>query len=91
MSSSGSVPKATNSRHRHIDQTHSGLSKHDRSSGPPISPKPAHNNRVKASVQPGPTVTTGICLGWQVVLSACLEALMQHYKSRIFDEVSRLL
>ena len=72
-------------------RSHSGLSKHDRSSGPPISAKPAHNNRVKASVQPGPTVTTGICLGWQVVLSASLEALMQHYKSRIFEEVSRLV
>ena len=48
MSSSGSVPKATNSRHSHPDQTHSGLSKHDRSSGPSISAEPAHNNRVKA-------------------------------------------
>ena len=45
MSSSGSVPMATNSRH---SQTHSGLSKRDRSSGQPISAEPAHNNRVKA-------------------------------------------
>ena len=48
MSSSGSVPMATNSRHSHPGQTHSGLSKHDRSSGLPISAEPAHNNRVKA-------------------------------------------
>ena len=45
MSSTGSVPMATNSRH---SQTHSGLSKRDKSSGPPISAEPAHNNRVKA-------------------------------------------
>ena len=45
MSSSGSVPMATNSRH---SQTHSRLSKRDRSSVPPISAEPAHN-RVKAS------------------------------------------
>ena len=48
MSSGGSVPMATNSRHSHSGQTYSGLSKHDRSSGPPISAKPAHSNRVKA-------------------------------------------
>ena len=36
------------------------------------------------SVQPGTTVTTGICLGWQVVPSACLEALMQHYQTAGF-------
>ena len=48
MSSSGSVPTATNSRHSHPGQTHSRLSKRDRSSGPPISAEPAHNNRVKA-------------------------------------------
>ena len=29
---------------------------------------------------PGPTVTTGACLGWQVVPFACMEALMQHYQ-----------
>ena len=45
-SSSGSVPMATNSRHSHPGQTNSGLSKHDRSSRPPISAEPAHNNRV---------------------------------------------
>ena len=48
ISSSGSVPMATNSRHIHPGQTHSGLSKHDRSGRPPISAEPAHNNRVKA-------------------------------------------
>ena len=32
------------------------------------------------SVQPGPTVTTGKCLGWQVVQSACMEAPMQQYQ-----------
>ena len=48
MSSSGSVPMATNSRHSHPGQTHSRLSKCNRSSGPPISAEPAHNNRVKA-------------------------------------------
>ena len=36
------------------------------------------------SVQPGSTVTTGICLGWQVIPSACLEALMQHYQTAGF-------
>ena len=48
MSSGGSVPMATNSRHSHLGQTYSGLFKRDRSSGPPISTKPAHSNRVKA-------------------------------------------
>ena len=47
-SSSGSVPMATNSRHSHPGQTHSGLSKHDRSRGPPVLAKPAHNNRVES-------------------------------------------
>ena len=43
------------------------------------------------SLQPGPTFTRGICLGWQVVPSVCLEALMKHYQSnRILEEVSRL-
>ena len=49
ISSSGSVPMATNSRHSHPGQKHSGLSKRDRSSGLPISAEPAHNNRVKAA------------------------------------------
>ena len=35
---------ATNSRHSHPGQTHSGLSKCDRSSGQPISAEPAHNS-----------------------------------------------
>ena len=48
MSSSGSVPMTTNSRHSHPGQTHSGISKRDRSSGLPILAEPAHNNRVKA-------------------------------------------
>ena len=42
--SSGSVPMATNSGHSHPGQTHSGLSECD--SGPSISTKSAHNNRV---------------------------------------------
>ena len=33
-------------------------------------------------------VTTGICLGWQVVPSACLEALMQHYQTAGFSRRS---
>ena len=40
---------ATNSGHSHPCQAHSRLSKRDRSSGPPISAEPAHNNRVKAA------------------------------------------
>ena len=36
------------------------------------------------SVQPGPSVTTGICLGWQVLPSACLDSLMQHYQTAGF-------
>ena len=51
MSSSGSVPMVTNSRHSHPGQTHSGLSKRDRSSEPPISAEPAHDNRVMAPPQ----------------------------------------
>ena len=138
-SSSGSVPMATISRHSHLGQTHSRLSKCDRSSGSPISAEQASSTvdrcsvarlagevdvhvstispaqqshsetqdhpggrsdtnsslvaittmvstSTKAlcgppsllSVQPRPTVTTGICLGWQVIPSACLEGLMQH-------------
>ena len=43
------------------------------------------------SVQPGLTVTTRVCLGWQVVPSARLEALMQNYQASLFfKEVSRL-
>ena len=42
------------------------------------------------SVPPRPTVTTGICLGRQVIPSACMEALMQHYQAAGFSkEVSR--
>ena len=50
----GSVPMATNSRHSHLGQTHSGLSKHySRPQGGPKGPecvlaKPAHNNRVES-------------------------------------------
>ena len=40
------------------------------------------------SVTPGPTVTTGICLGWQVVPSACLDALMQYYQAVGFSKRS---
>ena len=44
------------------------------------------------SVQPGPTVTTGICLGRQVIPSASLEALMQYYQTAgFFFKVSRLV
>ena len=46
MSSSGSVPMATNSTHSHQVQTHSGLSDHD--SGPSISTNSANNNRVES-------------------------------------------
>ena len=43
-------------------------------------------------IPPRPTVTTGVCLGWQVVPSACMEALMQHYQAAGFsEEVSRLV
>ena len=43
------------------------------------------------SVPPRPTVTTRVCLGWQVVPSARLEALMQHYQAAGFSkEGSRL-
>ena len=43
------------------------------------------------SVPPGPTVTTGICLGWQVIPSARIEARMQHTQAAGFsEEVSRL-
>ena len=43
------------------------------------------------SVLPRPTVTTGICLMRQVVLSAGMEALMQHYQAATFlKEVSML-
>ena len=46
---------------------------------------------VHHSVPPGPTVTTGVCLRWQVVPPARLEALMQHYQAAGFSkEVSRL-
>ena len=31
------------------------------------------------SIPLGPTVRTGVCLGQQVIPSACMEALMQHY------------
>ena len=50
-SSSGSVSMATNSRHSHKDQTHSGLS--DCDSGPSISTKSANNNRVESPPQYG--------------------------------------
>ena len=42
------------------------------------------------SIPPGPTVTTGVCLGRQVVTSARMEALMQQYQAAGFSkEVSR--
>ena len=43
------------------------------------------------SIPPGPTLTTGICLGRQVIPSAHMVALMQHYQATGFSkEVSRL-
>ena len=43
------------------------------------------------SVSPRPSVTTWICLKRQVVPSACMEALMQHYQVAGFSKkVSRL-
>ena len=39
-------------------------------------------------IPPGPTFTTGICLGWRVVPSACLEALMQDYQAAGFSKRS---
>ena len=42
-------------------------------------------------IPPGTTVTTGVCLGWQVLPFACMKALMQHYQAAGFSkEVSRL-
>ena len=38
----------------------------------PVCGLPSHH-----SILPGPTVTTGICLGWQVIPFARMEALMQ--------------
>ena len=40
------------------------------------------------SVPPGPTVTTRVCLRWQVVPSARFEALMQHYQAARFSKRS---
>ena len=43
------------------------------------------------SVPPLPTVTTGVCLGQQVVTYARMEALMQHFKAAgSSEDVSRL-
>ena len=42
------------------------------------------------SVPPRPTATTGICLGRQVISSARMEALMQHYQAAgISREISQ--
>ena len=38
------------------------------------------------SVLLGPTVTAGVCLGWQVMPYACMEALMQHYQAAAFSK-----
>ena len=46
---------------------------------------PSYHNH---SVPPGPTVTTGVCLGQQVVPSAHMEALMQHYQAEGFQKRS---
>ena len=44
------------------------------------------------SVPTGPTVTTGVCLGWQFIRSAGMEALMQQCQAAEFSkEVSRLV
>ena len=43
------------------------------------------------SIPPGPIVISGICLDWQIIPSACLEALMQHYQAaEFFKEAPRL-
>ena len=42
------------------------------------------------NIFPGPIVTRRVCLGWQVVPSVRMEALIQHYKAAGFsEEVSR--
>ena len=41
------------------------------------------------SVPPGLTVTTRVCLGWYVIPSARLEALMQHYQAAGFSKRSQ--
>ena len=47
--------------------------------------------KLRTTQGPTCTVTTGICLGWQLVRSAHMEALMQHYQPPGFsEEVSRL-
>ena len=51
---------ATNSRHSHLWQTCSRLSKGDRPSGPLISAEPAHNNRVRLH----PKIVTQIFGAW---------------------------
>ena len=40
------------------------------------------------TVPPRPSVTTGICLERQVVPSACMEALMQHYQAAGFSRLA---
>ena len=43
------------------------------------------------SIPPRPAVTAGIYLKWQVVPSACMEAVIQHYQAAGFSrEVSKL-
>ena len=44
------------------------------------------------SIPPGPIVISRICLDWQIIPSACLEALMQHYQAaEFFKEAPRLV
>ena len=48
---------------------------------PSVCGPPSHH-----SLPPGPNVTTGVCLGWQVIPSALMEALMQHYQAAEFSK-----
>ena len=50
-------------------------------SAPSVCGPPWHH-----SLPPGPTVTIGACLRWQIVPSASMEALMQHYQAAGFSK-----
>ena len=83
-------------------QNHSEAQDHSEGRGDTHSPHGCHNlgstlttsvcrPPMLLSVPPRPTVTTGICLERQVVPSACMGALIQHYQAAGFSrEVSRL-
>ena len=84
-------------------QNHSEAQDHLKGRGDTHSPHGCHNlgstlttsvcgPPMLLSVPPRPTVTTGICLERQVVPSACMGALIQHYQAAGFSrEVSRLV